>query len=183
MRNDNRYHERSKMARKSTLISVVVNLLLSLIQISAGFLSGSQGLIADGIHSFSDLVADYVVLIANKKSRKPSDSDHHYGHWRYENGASMLLGMMLIAVGGGMLWSSAGKFIHPEGLTDIHVTALWVALIAIIIKETLFRYMLKVAHRVNSSLLVANAWHARSDAVSSVVVAIGITGTLNSCAE
>lgn len=178
MRNDNNYHERSRMALKSTLISVVVNFLLSLMQILTGLFSGSQGLIADGIHSLSDLVADYVVLIANNKSRKPSDSDHHYGHWRYENGASMLLGMMLIAVGGGMLWSSASKLMHPEGLSEIHVRALWVALIAIIIKETLFRYMLKVALHVKSSLLIANAWHARSDAASSVVVAIGITGTL-----
>lgn len=178
MRNDNSYHERSVMARKSTLVSVAVNCILSLMQIFTGVFSGSQGLIADGIHSFSDLVADYVVLIANKKSRKPSDSDHHYGHWRYENGASMLLGMMLLAVGTGMIWSSASKLMHPEKISDIHVAALWVALIALVIKESLFRYMLNVALRVKSSLLVANAWHAHSDAASSVVVAAGIIGTL-----
>ncbi|HIE8828029.1 cation diffusion facilitator family transporter [Klebsiella sp. JB_Kp018] len=178
MRNDNSYHERSVMARKSTLVSVAVNCMLSLMQIITGIFSGSQGLIADGIHSFSDLVADYVVLIANKKSRKPSDSDHHYGHWRYENGASMLLGMMLLAVGAGMIWSSASKLMHPEKISDIHVAALWIALIALVIKESLFRYMLNVALRVKSSLLVANAWHARSDAASSVVVSVGIIGTL-----
>jgi divalent metal cation (Fe/Co/Zn/Cd) transporter len=86
--NDNKYHERSVQARKSTLVSVVVNIFLSALQVVVGIFSGSQGLIADGMHSFSDLVADGVVLVANKKSRRPSDHDHHYGHWRYENGAS-----------------------------------------------------------------------------------------------
>ena len=178
MRNDNGYHERSATAQKSTLISAAVNIILSFMQILSGIFSGSQGLIADGIHSLSDLVADVVVLLANKKSRKPSDSDHHYGHWRYENGASMILGMMLVAVGLGMLWSAAGKLLHPASLSEVHVTALWVALAALAIKETLFRYMRRVAIRLQSSLLMANAWHARSDAASSVVVAIGITGTL-----
>ena len=89
------FNARSRAARKSTLVSVVVNILLSLIQIAVGIFSGSQGLIADGIHSLSDLVADVVVLIASFKSCQPSDSDHHYGHWRYENGASMILGTLL----------------------------------------------------------------------------------------
>lgn len=178
MRNDNGYHERSTIAQKSTLISAAVNIILSFMQILSGIFSGSQGLIADGIHSLSDLVADAVVLLANKKSRKPSDNDHHYGHWRYENGASLILGMMLVAVGVGMLWSAAGKLLHPESLSEVHVTALWVALTALAIKEMLFRYMRRVAIRLQSSLLMANAWHARSDAASSVVVAIGITGTL-----
>lgn len=178
MRNDNKYHERSTSAKKSILISVIINVFLSFIQIVTGLLSGSQGLISDGIHSLSDLLADFVVLFANKKSRKPSDSDHHYGHWRYENGASMILGTMLIAVGTGMLWSATEKLMHPEQLSEVHSAALWVALAALIIKETLFRYMLSVATRVQSSLLVANAWHARSDAASSVVVAVGIIGTL-----
>ena len=88
--NDNKYHERSVQARKSTLVSVVVNIFLSALQVVVGIFSGSQGLIADGMHSFSDLVADGVVLMANKKSRRPSDHDHHYGHWRYENGASLV---------------------------------------------------------------------------------------------
>lgn len=177
-KNDNKYHQRSLAARKSTLVSVVVNLFLSVGQIIAGLFSGSQGLIADGIHSFSDLIADFVVLIANKKSRKPSDSDHHYGHWRYENGASLVLGAILMIVGVGMLWSAANKLLQPETIPSVHITALWVALAALTAKETLFRYMLAVARRVKSSLLIANAWHARSDAASSVVVAVGIIGNL-----
>ena len=117
------------------------------------------------------------MLFANKKSNKPSDSDHHYGHRRYENGASMILGMLL-AVGAGMLWSAIWKLLHPERLSAVHAVALLMALSALIIRETLFQYMLTVAIRVQSSLLVANAWYARSDAASSVVVAAGIIRTL-----
>ncbi|WP_434663684.1 cation diffusion facilitator family transporter [Klebsiella sp. MISC125] len=175
---DDKYHQRSTVARKSTLISVVVNLFLSSFQVLAGIFSGSQGLIADGIHSFSDLIADFVVLLANKKSRKPSDSDHHYGHWRYENGASMVIGALLLIVGLGMLWSACNKLLHPESIQDVHIIALWVALAALVAKEVLFRYMLAVAKRIQSSMLIANAWHARSDAASSVVVAVGIIGNL-----
>ena len=176
--NDNKYHERSRAARNSTLVSVVVNFFLSCFQVIVGLFSGSQGLIADGMHSFSDLVADFVVLVANKKSRKPRDEDHNYGHWRYENGASLIIGALLCLVGAGMLWSAMGKLWQPDSIPEVHMIALWVALGAIALKELLFRYMLKVAKRVQSSMLVANAWHARSDAASSVVVAIGIIGNL-----
>ncbi|MGN5575224.1 cation diffusion facilitator family transporter [Enterobacter sp. Lyrl_3] len=176
--NADEFNTRSRAARKSTLVSVIVNILLSLMQVVVGIFSGSQGLIADGIHSLSDLVADFVVLIANLKSRQPSDSDHHYGHWRYENGASMILGAILFCVGVGMLWSAVGKILHPETIPVVHIVALWVALGALTAKELLFRYMLAVATRIKSSLLIANAWHARSDAVSSLVVAVGIVGNL-----
>ncbi|WET90731.1 cation diffusion facilitator family transporter, partial [Klebsiella quasipneumoniae] len=143
-----------------------------------GIYSGSQGLIADGMHSFSDLLADGVVLVANKKSRRPSDHDHHYGHWRYENGASLVLGAILVLVGVGMLWSAAGHLAQPQTIPPVHSVALWMALTALVVKEGLFRYMLAAARRLNSSLLIANAWHARSDAASSLVVALGIIGNL-----
>ena len=173
--NDNKYHQRSEQARRSTLVSVVVNIFLSALQIAVGIYSGSQGLIADGMHSFSDLLADGVVLVANKKSRRPSDHDHHYGHWRYENGASLVLGAILVLVGVGMLWSAAGHLAQPQTIPPVHSVALWMALV---VKEGLFRYMLAAARRLNSSLLIANAWHARSDAASSLVVALGIIGNL-----
>ncbi|HCB0613802.1 TPA: cation transporter [Klebsiella quasipneumoniae subsp. quasipneumoniae] len=176
--NDNKYHQRSEQARKSTLVSVVVNIFLSTLQIAVGIFSGSQGLIADGMHSFSDLLADGVVLVANKKSRRPSDHDHHYGHWRYENGASLILGAILALVGVGMLWSAAGHLAQPQTIAPVHSVALWMALTALVVKEGLFRYMLAAARRLNSSLLIANAWHARSDAASSLVVALGIIGNL-----
>ncbi|CNJ26095.1 cation diffusion facilitator family transporter [Yersinia intermedia] len=175
---NNNSHERFRAARKSTWISVFVNCLLTLWQIVTGVFSGSQGLIADGIHSLSDLVADFVVLIANHKSKKDPDDDHHYGHHRYENGASLILGSILFIVGIGMLWSAANKIQHPEAIPQVHIIALWVALAALVFKELLFRYMLAVATRVKSSMLVANAWHARSDAASSLVVALGIIGNL-----
>ena len=170
--------QRAQVARKTTLVSVVVNLFLSSAQVLAGVFSSSQGLIADGIHSLSDLVADFVVLLANKKSGKPSDSDHHYGHRRYENGASLLIGALLLLVGAGMLWSACGKLLHPASIPSVHITALWVALAALTAKEMLFRYMLRAAKQIQSSMLIANAWHARSDAASSVVVAVGIIGNL-----
>jgi len=170
--------ERIAAATRSTWVSVGVNLVLTLLQILAGIFSKSQGLIADGIHSLSDLVADFVVLLAGHHSRKDADADHPYGHHRFETAASLVLGLLLLAVGLGMLWSAVHKLESPETVPQVHVLALWVAGGALVSKELLFRYMLAVAKQVKSSLLVANAWHARSDAASSLVVGIGIIGNL-----
>ncbi|WP_375167757.1 cation diffusion facilitator family transporter [Burkholderia pyrrocinia] len=165
-------------ATRSTWVSVAVNLVLSIGQVAIGVLSRSQGLVADGIHSLSDLLADFVVLLASHHSRKPVDAKHPYGHQRFETGASLALALILLLVGGGMLWSAIQKLEHPEAIQRVHAVALWVAVIALIAKESLFRYMLAVATRVKSSMLVANAWHARSDAASSLVVGFGIVGNL-----
>lgn len=170
--------ERFKAARKSTWVSVVVNIFLSVVQILAGVLAQSQGLIADGIHSFSDLLADFVVLGANHHSKKQADEDHHYGHHRYENAASLVLGLLLVAVGIGMLWSAFNKIQNHTTISQVRTIALYVALVSLLAKELLFRYMLKIAESIRSSMLIANAWHARSDAASSLVVAVGITGNL-----
>lgn len=170
--------ERAAAASRSTWVSVVVNLVLTTMQIVAGVLTKSQGLIADGVHSLSDLVADFVVLFANHHSQKDADEDHPYGHHRYETAASLVLGLLLLGVGLGMLWSAAVKLEQPEAIPQVHLAALWVALGALTAKELLFRYMLAVAKRVKSSMLVANAWHARSDAASSLVVGLGIIGNL-----
>jgi cation diffusion facilitator family transporter len=152
--------------------------VLTITQIVVGVVAKSQGLIADGIHSLSDLVADFVVLFASHHAQKDADEDHPYGHQRFETAASMVLGLLLLAVGVGMLWSAARKLETPETIQTVHVMALWVAGGALVAKELLFRYMLAVAKRVKSSMLVANAWHARSDAASSLVVGIGIVGNL-----
>ncbi|MEY4749058.1 MAG: hypothetical protein RIQ60_1272 [Pseudomonadota bacterium] len=170
--------ERASAAARSTWVSVAVNLLLTVLQIVAGLLTRSQGLVADGIHSLSDLVADFVVLLASHHSKKAADEDHPYGHQRYETAASLVLGVLLLAVGAGMLWSAIQKLEAPETVAQVHMAALWVAGAALVAKELLFRYMLAVAKRVKSSMLVANAWHARSDAASSLVVGVGITGNL-----
>jgi cation diffusion facilitator family transporter len=165
-------------AKRSTMVSVVTNIGLTITQVLAGIFSGSQGLIADGIHSLSDLVADFVVLFANHHSQKGPDEDHHYGHQRYENAASLTLGVLLLVVGAGMLWSSFRKMEQPESIQQVKAIALWVALGALVAKELLFRYMLRIGEQVRSSMLIANAWHARSDAAASLVVAIGIIGNL-----
>ena len=170
--------ERADAASRSTWVSVVVNLVLTAAQISVGILAKSQGLVADGLHSLSDLVADFIVLVASRQSRKDADEDHPYGHQRFETAASLALGGLLLAVGVGMLWSAVRKLEAPETVQAVHVVALYVALAALLAKELLFRYMLSVAKRVKSSMLVANAWHARSDAASSLVVSVGIVGNL-----
>lgn len=169
---------RAKAASKSTWISVVVNIFLSIGQILIGIFSKSQGLVADGIHTLSDLVADFIVLVANRHSQKAPDDAHPYGYLRFENAASFILGLILFIVGIGMLWTATHKILHPEQIPKVHSMALWVAIIALICKELLFRYMLAIAKKVKSSLLIANAWHARSDAASSFVVALGILGNL-----
>lgn len=170
--------ERAAAASRSTWVSVGVNLALTATQIVVGVFAKSQGLIADGIHSLSDLVADFVVLFAGHYSKKDADEDYPYGHQRFETAASLVLGSLLLAVGLGMLWSAFRKLEAPETVQQVHVVALWVAGGALVAKETLFRYMLSVAKRVKSSMLVANAWHARSDAASSLVVGVGIAGNL-----
>lgn len=170
--------ERAAAASRSTWVSVVVNLLLSAIQVVVGVAAHSQALIADGIHSLSDLVADFVVLLANHHGRKDADADHPYGHQRFENAASLVLGGLLLVVGVGMVASGVGKLESSDALPTVHPISLWVAGAALVSKELLFRYMLAVAKRVKSSMLVANAWHARSDAASSLVVGLGIAGSL-----
>ena len=170
--------ERAVAASRSTWVSVGVNLVLTITQVVVGMLANSQGLIADGIHSLSDLVADFVVLFASHHSKKDADADHPYGHHRFETAASLVLGAVLLAVGVGMLWSAFRKLEAPETVQQVHIVALYVAGGALLAKELLFRYMLSVAKRVKSSMLVANAWHARSDAASSLVVGLGIVGNL-----
>ena len=170
--------QRAAAGSRSTWVSVSVNVFLTVTQVTVGILSKSQGLVADGIHSLSDLVADFVVLFAGHHAKKDADEDHPYGHQRFETAASLVLGGLLLAVGIGMLWSAFRKLESPEAVAQVHVVALWVACGALLAKELLFRYMLSIAKRVKSSMLVANAWHARSDAASSFVVSLGIIGNL-----
>jgi cation diffusion facilitator family transporter len=168
----------ARQTKRSTWVSVAVNLVMCSGQIIIGWVTHSQGLIADGIHSLSDLASDFIVLGASHFSGKDADEDHPYGHHRFETGASLALGLLLLAVSVGMLMSAVAKLQAPALIPRVHEPALWVALGAILAKESLFRYMLAVAKRARSSLLAANAWHARSDAASSLVVTIGIGGNL-----
>ncbi|MDN7475329.1 cation diffusion facilitator family transporter [Burkholderia multivorans] len=170
--------DKHAVARKSTFVSIVLNVVLATFQIAVGVIAHSQALIADGVHSISDLISDFVVLVANRHSGAVPDADHNYGHSRYETVASLFLGAILIAVGIGMLWRGGERLVHLDTIPPVHFSALLVALTVLVSKEALFRYMLREARRVRSAMLVANAWHARSDAASSLVVAIGIVGSL-----
>jgi cation diffusion facilitator family transporter len=169
---------KAKAAARSTWVSVAVNASLSTLQVLVGALSSSSALIADGIHSLSDLVADFLVLFVSAHSKGEVDTRHPYGHQRFENAASLALGLLLIGVGLGMLWNAVVKIGNHDAIPKVGITALYVAAAALIAKETLFRYMLAVAKRVRSGMLIANAWHARSDAASSLVVGCGILGNL-----
>ncbi|WP_035553960.1 cation diffusion facilitator family transporter [Burkholderia sp. 9120] len=170
--------EKHRVARKSTFVSIALNTGLMTLQIVVGIVAHSQALVADGFHSLADLISDFVVLIANRHSGVKPDADHNYGHSRYETVASLFLGTLLIAVGVGMLWRAGTRLADLQSIPAVHMSALAVAVLVLVSKEGLFRYMLREAQRVRSAMLIANAWHARSDAASSLVVAIGIIGSL-----
>ena len=170
--------QRHALANRSTWVSVLANIFLTLMQVVVGFLAHSQSLIADGMHSLSDLVCDFLVLVASHHSKNPADEGHPYGHGRVETAASFVLGAILVATGGAIMVAATLKLQHIGNLPPVSPLALWVAIVALLIKEGLFRYMLHVGERLRSPMLIANAWHARSDAASSLVVAVGIGGNL-----
>ncbi len=173
-----RSNEEQRQAQRSTWISVWVNLFLASAQVAIGVFARSQALIADGLHSLSDLVADGVVLFAARHSHAEADAEHPYGHARFETAASLAIGMILLATGVGMVWTAGVKLHDGQNLDAVHPLALVAALITLVAKEGLFRYMRRIGERLKSSMLIANAWHARADAASSLVVAVGIAANL-----
>ena len=170
--------ERFAAAQKSTWVSIVINLFLTFFQLVGGFLAHSQALMADGLHTLSDLLSDVLVLYANRHGNRRADADHPYGHARMETAATLILGAFLAVLGAGLLVAAALRLQQPHALVSVSPIALVIAVVALIAKEGLFRYMLAVAKRVRSQMLVANAWHARSDAASSLVVIVCVTGNL-----
>lgn len=170
--------ERFAAAQKVTWVSIAVNVVLTVLQIVVGWFGRSQALIADGLHSLSDLLADFLVLFANRHGSRDADASHPYGHARIETATTLILGAMLVALGIGLLWGGAMRLQSPGTLQKVHQATLWIALLTLAGKELLFRYMMAVAKRLRSQMLMANAWHARSDAASSLVVAVGIAGNL-----
>ncbi len=173
-----RSHEEQRQALRSTWISVWINLFLASAQVVIGVFARSQALIADGLHSLSDLVADGVVLFAARHSHAEADAEHPYGHARFETAASLAIGLILLATGVGMVWTAGVKLHDGQNLGAVHPLALVAAFITLVAKEGLFRYMRRIGERLKSSMLIANAWHARADAASSLVVAVGITANL-----
>jgi cation diffusion facilitator family transporter len=170
--------ERHRQTWRSTLVSIGVNVTLSVLQIAIGVFSKSQALIADGIHSFSDLLSDFLVLFAARQSNRSADRAHPYGHARIETAATLMLGVFLIGVGVALMWRAGIKLQNPGELVTVHPAALVMAAVTLVSKETLFRYLMAVARRVRSKMLAANAWHSRSDAAASLVAMVGISGNL-----
>jgi cation diffusion facilitator family transporter len=170
--------ERFAAAKKSTWVSIGINVLLTTLQMVGGFFAHSQALMADGLHSLSDLLSDVLVLFANRHGSRHADAEHPYGHARIETAATLILGAFLAVLGVVLLVAAAMRLQHPEALRAVSPPALAIAFLALVAKEGLFRYMLAVAKKVRSQMLVANAWHARSDAASSLVVIIGVGGNL-----
>jgi cation diffusion facilitator family transporter len=170
--------ERYRAGQRITLVSVAVNIVLTVIQLIVGFVANSMALVADAMHTLSDIVADGFVLWANRKGAEVADDEHPYGHGRYETAASLVLGLLLTITGVGILVSAAGRLQSIGELPPVGVAAMWAAIFTLIGKEGLFRYMLGIAERLRSPMLIANAWHARADALSSLVVAAGVGGAL-----
>lgn len=170
--------ERFRDGQRVTWVSVAVNVVLTAMQVVVGFVAHSMALVADAMHTLSDIVADAFVLWANRKGAEVADDEHPYGHGRYETAASLVLGLLLTITGAGILVAAAGRLQDISNLPPVGVAAMWAAIITLIGKEGLFRYMLKVAERLRSPMLIANAWHARADALSSLVVAAGVGGAL-----
>ncbi|MDN3526344.1 cation diffusion facilitator family transporter [Halomonas sabkhae] len=164
----------ARQANRVTLIGAGIDLVVGLAKLVAGWLVGSAALIADGIHSFSDIVTDLFVVAATHFGRQAPDSDHPYGHGRIETLATLWLGGMLIFIAGGIAWSSLTRLLDGGAATAPGIWAIIVAVLALLAKEWIFRYTLRVARKIDSRLLEANAWHSRSDALSTLVVLVGL---------
>lgn len=174
--------ERDKKVYRVTLLGSVVNLLLLVFKFVAGVLGHSAAMIADAVHSLSDFVTDLIVIVFVKISSKPEDADHAYGHGKYETLASCIIGLALIVVGVMMGYNATVKIVdvvrNGTELASPGIIALVAAVLSIVLKEWMFRITRKVAREVDSPAVEANAWHHRSDALSSVGTAIGIGGAV-----
>ncbi|SEA46878.1 cation diffusion facilitator family transporter [Alkalimonas amylolytica] len=165
-------------ATKVTLIGSVADLLLGLLKIMTGIVGHSAALVADGIHSLSDLATDAVVLISIRLGGKAADQNHPFGHRRIETLGTVLLGLMLLAVALGLLWQNSLTLLQGQGNTVPTWPVLLVAALSWLVKEGLYWYTIKAARAMGSDLLSANAWHSRSDAFSSIVVLMGAGGAM-----
>lgn len=167
--------DRYSAGRKASFISLLINILLSTIKISAGFAFASKALIADGLHSVSDMASTIVILISIKVSQSPADKRHPYGHGKAEQIGTTILGFILLFTGLMLIEDTvvnifSGKIAIPGEIT------LWVAVLSIFTKEGLYQYTVKIGKKINSKGLIADAHHHRSDALSSIAALIGITG-------
>ena len=169
--------QRHQAINRVTLWGVFVNLVLSATKLAGGFFGQSQALIADGLHSLSDLASDAMVFIAAKHASEEADEEHPYGHARFETIATVALAILLVIVGLGIAYDAIISLVADEAIAKPDPFTLWIAAFSIFSNEGLYHYTRIVGTRIRSNLLLANAWHHRSDAVSSIVVLVGIAGT------
>ncbi|MBT8065558.1 MAG: cation diffusion facilitator family transporter [Gammaproteobacteria bacterium] len=167
-----------QVKRRVTLVCAGLNLVLAGLKLLLGSVGQSQALIADGIHSLSDLATDAMVLVAIRFAREEADEDHPYGHARFETVATVILGLLLLLVAAGIVVDALERISHPEQLPRPGLLALSGAAVSILANEWMYWYNVRAARQVNSDLLRANAWHHRSDAVSSIIVLIGVAGSM-----
>ncbi|WP_246480021.1 cation diffusion facilitator family transporter [Motiliproteus sediminis] len=170
--------DKRKEAVRVTWIGAIVDTLLGVAKIIAGLIYNSHALVADGIHSLSDLVTDFMVVFIVGVSHEEPDEEHPYGHERFETLGTVVLGFLLVAVAGAMAYESTLNLINADQVSLPGWPALVIAGISILSKEWIFRYTMAVGKRLKSDLLIANAWHSRTDAYSSIVVFIGIGGAM-----
>jgi len=174
----NSMNHRTRETIRVTLIGSVVDLLLGVAKIFVGIVGHSQGLIADGIHSLSDLGTDIVVIYAARHAGRGADEDHPYGHARIETAATVALGVALVVVAVGIAIDAGTRLFSPGRLMHPGWLALSVAAVSVVAKEAIYQYTMVYARKHRSDILRANAWHSRSDAISSVIVVIGVIGTM-----
>lgn len=170
--------ERTREITRVTLVGSVVDLFLGVIKIIVGWLAQSQALIADGIHSFSDLATDFVVIYAARHASREADAEHPYGHGRFETVATVGLGVSLVAVAVGLSIDAVIRMFNPNKLFHPGYWALVVAGVSIVGKEIIYHYSMRIARKYKSRMLKANAWHSRSDSISSLIVLVGVAGSM-----
>ncbi len=173
--------ERERGIYKVTLIGSFANVVLLVFKFMAGFLGNSAAMLADAVHSLSDFVTDIIVLLFVKISSKPEDKEHKFGHGKYETLATVVIGIMLFLIGFGILYNGAKdviRVINGEVLPSPGILALVAALFSIAVKEVLYQYSVIKGKTLDSPAVIANAWHHRSDALSSIGTAIGIGGAI-----
>jgi len=173
--------QRERQIYEVTITGSLVSLFLILVKFPAGILGRSSAMIADAVHSLSDFITDIIIIVFVRTSQKPKDEEHAYGHGKFETLATLIIGVVLFGVGVGIAWSgisSIHSVIKGESLPNPGIVALIAALATIVSKEILYRYTIIKGKKLNSPVLIANAWHHRSDALSSIGTAIGIGGAI-----